>query len=84
MILTGFIDDVWETDAKGRRGRDEGKLGERFGTSLGETDEACDEPANGDEIYGVAPNGRTEDMANAAIGEAVGGSSRSEGQSGQQ
>jgi len=48
--LTGFIDDVWETDAKGRRGRDEGKLGERFGTSLEETDEACDEPANGDEI----------------------------------
>lgn len=72
MILTGFIDDVWARDAKGRRGRDWGKLGERFGASL-EEDDACDDPANGDEIYGVAPKGRTGVIASAAIGEAVGG-----------
>lgn len=65
MILTGFIDDVWARDAKGRRGRDWGKLGERFGASL-EEDDACDDPANGDEIYGVAPKGRRGVIASAA------------------
>ena len=47
MILTAFIDDLWDTDANGRRGRDWGKLGVRFGTSLEEVD---DDPAKGDEI----------------------------------